>query len=66
MWQDWIRLKKELAILGEELPAAELLAAKQKEQSPGPTSKEGRRHRGDQTKSISRVATCLQLFCRVY
>ena len=35
VWKDWIRLKKELATLGEELPPAELLPAKRKEQSPG-------------------------------
>jgi len=40
MWKDWIRLKKELAILGEELPPAELLPAKRKEQSPDPTKRD--------------------------
>ena len=37
VWKDWIRLKKELATLGEELPPAELLPAKRKKQSPDPT-----------------------------
>ena len=45
MWEDWIRLKKELVTLGEELPPAELLPARPKKQSPDPTkrdaSKEG-------------------------
>ena len=40
MWKDWIRLKKELATLGEELPAVELLPAKRKKQSPDPTKKD--------------------------
>jgi len=30
VWKDWIRLKKEFATLGEELPPAELLPAKRK------------------------------------
>jgi len=38
VWKDWIRLKKELATLGEELPPAELLQAKRK--SPDPTKKD--------------------------
>jgi len=39
-WKDWIRLKKELATLGIELPPAELLLAKHKKQSPDPTKKD--------------------------
>jgi len=39
VWKDWIRLKKELATLGEELPPAELLPAKRKKQSLDPTTK---------------------------
>ena len=30
VWKDWIRLKKELATLAEELPPVELLQAKRK------------------------------------
>ena len=30
VWKDWMRLKKELATLGEELPSVELLPAKRK------------------------------------
>jgi len=40
VWKDWIRLKKELATLGEELPPVELLPAKRKKQSPDPTKKD--------------------------
>ena len=40
MWKDWIRLKKELAILGEELPPVELLPAKRKTQIADPTKKD--------------------------
>ena len=40
MWKDWIRLKKELATLGEELPPAELLPAKRKKESPDPTKRD--------------------------
>jgi len=38
--KDWIRLKKEFATLGEELPPAELLPAKCKKQSPDPTKRD--------------------------
>jgi len=37
VWKDWIRLKKELATLGEEPPPSELLPAKRKKQSLDPT-----------------------------
>jgi len=40
VWKDLIRLKKELATLGEELPPVELLPAKRKKQSPDPTKKD--------------------------
>jgi len=40
VWKDWIRLKKELATLGEELPPVELSPAKRKKQSPDPTNKD--------------------------
>ena len=33
VWKDWIRLKKELATLGEELPRVELLPAERKKLS---------------------------------
>ena len=36
VWKDWIRLKKELATLGEELPSV----ATRKKQSPDPTKKD--------------------------
>jgi len=39
-WKDWIRLKKDFATLGEELPPAELLRAKRKKQSPDTTKKD--------------------------
>ena len=40
VWKDWIRLKKELATLGKELPPVELLPAKRKKQSANPTKKD--------------------------
>jgi len=40
VWKDWIRLEKELATLGEELPPAELLPDKRKKQSPDPTKRD--------------------------
>jgi len=43
VWKDWIRLKKELATLGEELPPVESLPAKRKEQSPDPTKRDASR-----------------------
>ena len=53
VWKDWIRLKKELATLGEELSPVEMLPAKRKKQSPDPKKKR-RRQRGVWTKSTSR------------
>ena len=40
VYKDWIRRKKELATLGEELPAVELLPAKRKKQSPDQTKRD--------------------------
>jgi len=40
VWKDWICLKKELTILGEELPPAELLPAKREKYSPDPTKRD--------------------------
>jgi len=40
---DWIRPKKEPATLGEELPPADLLPAKRKQQSPDPATRNARR-----------------------
>ena len=40
VWKDCIRLKKELATLGEELPLMELLPAKRKKQSLDPRKKD--------------------------
>jgi len=40
VWKDWIRLKKDFATLGEELPPAELLSAKRKKKSQDPTKKD--------------------------
>jgi len=40
VWKDWIRLKKELATLGEELPPAKLLPAKRKKQRSDLTKKD--------------------------
>ena len=39
VWNDWIRLKKELATLGEGLPQAKTLPAKRNEKSPDPTKR---------------------------
>ena len=43
VWKDWIRLKKELATLGEELPPAESLPAQRKEMSLNPTKRDASR-----------------------
>jgi len=40
VWKDRIRLKKEFATLGEELPPAEFLPSKRKKQSPDPTKRD--------------------------
>jgi len=68
--KDWIRLKKELATLGEELPPVKLLPAKHKKQSPDPTkkdtSKEEFRRRalagGNMWDSLSCLLTLLESF----
>jgi len=70
VWKDWIRLKKELATLGEELPPAELLPAKLQKQSPDPTKRDaskeefGRRAlaRGNMWESLSCLLTLLESF----
>ena len=72
VWKDWIRLKKELATLGEELPPAKLLPAtgKRKKQSPDPTKKDaskeefGRRALagGNVWDSLSCLLTLLESF----
>jgi len=70
VWKDWIRLKKELATLGEELPPAELLPAKRKKQSPDPTKRDaskeefGRRALagGNIWNSLSCLPTLLEFF----
>ena len=70
VWKDWIRLKKEIATLAEELPPVELLPAKRKKQSPDPTkkdaSKEEFRRRalagGSMWDSLSCLLTLLESF----
>jgi len=54
VWKVWIRLKKELATLGEELPPAELFPAKCKKQPESRSNKERRKQKGVWTKSTSR------------
>jgi len=63
VWKDWIRLKKELATLGEELPAAELLPAKHKKQSLDPTKRDA--SKGVWTKFASR-GQHVGIHCHVY
>ena len=70
VWKDWIRLKKELAKLGEELPPAESLPSKRKKQSADPTKKDaskeefGRRAlaRGNMWDSMSCLLILLEIF----
>ena len=70
MWKDWIRLKKEFATLGEELPPVELLPARRKKQSPDPTKRDARREEvrrrapagGNMWKSLSCLLTPLESF----
>jgi len=70
VWKDWIRLKKEFATLGKELPPAELLPAKRKKHCPDPTkrdaSKEEFRQRalagGNMWDSLSCLLTLLESF----
>jgi len=68
--KDWIRLKKECATLGEELPPAELLPAKRKEQSPDPSKRDASREDfsrralsgGKKWESLSCLITFLESF----
>ena len=70
VWKDWIRLKKELATLGEELPPVKLFPDKRKKQSPDPTKKHaskeefGRRALagGNMWDSLSCLLTLLESF----
>ena len=70
MLKDWIRLEKELATLGGELPAAESSPAKRKKQSPDPTKRDtskeefGRRALagGNMLDSLSCLLTLLESF----
>jgi len=70
VWKDWIRLKKELATLGEELPPVELISAKRKKQSPDPTKRDTRKEefrrralaRGNMWDLLSCLLTHLESF----
>ena len=70
VWKDWIRLKKELATIGEEMPPVELLPAECKEQRPDPTKRDaskeefGRRALagGNMWESMSCLLTLLESF----
>jgi len=73
VWKDWIRLKKEFATLGQELPPAELLPSKRKKQSPYPTKRDafneefGRRALagGNMWDSLSCLLTLLEIFDKI-
>ena len=68
--KNWIRLKKELARLGEELPSAESLPAKREEKNPNPTKRGASREDfgrralagGNTWKSLSCLLTLLESF----
>jgi len=68
--KDWIRVKKELATLGEELPPVELLPAKRKKQSLDPTKKDASKEQfgrralagGNMWNSLSCLLTLLESF----
>ena len=70
MWKDWIRLEKELATLGGELPAAESSPAKRKKQSPDPTKRDASKEEferralagGNMWNSLSCLLTILESF----
>jgi len=70
VWKDWIRLKKELATLVEELPPVELLPGKRKKKSLDPTKRDaskeefGRRAlaEGNTWDSLSCLLTLLSSF----
>ena len=70
VWKDWIRLKKELATLGEELPPMELLPAKCKKKSIDPTKRDASKEEFDRRvlaggniwDSLSCLLTLLESF----
>jgi len=70
VWKDWICLMNKLATLGEELPRAESLPPKRKEQIPDPTKRDGSREDfgrkalaiGNMWESLSRLLTLLESF----
>jgi len=69
-WRDWIHIEKELATLGEELPSAQVLPAKRKEQSPDQTKRDASREqfgrralaKGNMWESLSCLLTILDSF----
>ena len=62
VWKDWIRLKNELVILGEELPPAELL----QKQSPDPTKRDASKGEfGRRALAGGNTVTC-GIRCHVY
>jgi len=70
VWKDWIRLKQELATLGEELPLVKLLPDKCKKQSPDLTKKDASKEEfgqralagGNMWDSLSCLMTLLESF----
>jgi len=69
VWRDWIRIKKELATLGEELLLVELLSAERKQQSPDPTKRDASRKEfrrrvlagGNMWESLSCLPTIMEV-----
>jgi len=70
VWKGWIRYRKEFATLREDLPPAELLPAKHKEQSPAQNKRDTSRKefgqrvrvRGNIWESLSCLLTLLESF----
>jgi len=62
VWKHWIRLEKELATLGEELPLVELLPVKRKKQCPDPTKKDASKEEFGR-RALAGGNTCDSLSC---
>jgi len=70
VWKNWIRLKKEIATLGEELPSVELLPATRKKETPDSTKKGSSKQEfgrgvlagGNMWDSLSCPLTLLEIF----
>ena len=64
VWKDWMRLKKEFATLGKELPPLKSSPAQRKEQSPDPRKRDASREEfGRRALAAAGGNMCALLLC---